>query len=96
MLLAKKKKLVLFLKNSVSFIILTKCLDWFDWFDGDETMLGVKRKAAGIFFYRPKSVEELTLLPLLGSNLDPTHQGLYCIVIIHKIRLSLCNVRKTT
>ncbi len=100
------KSLFCSLKNSVSFIILTICLDWFGWFDGfdgfdgDETMLGVKRKAAGIFFYRSKSVEELTLLPLLGSNLDPTHQWLYCIVIIHQIRLSLqpifCNVRKTT
>ncbi len=38
-------------------------LFWLVWFDGYETMLGVLRKAAGIFFYRSKSVEELTLSP---------------------------------
>ncbi len=41
------------LMNDDITVFLTICLDWFgwfDWFDGDETMLGVLRKAAGFFF----------------------------------------------
>jgi hypothetical protein len=55
----------------INLTILLDWSGWFDWFDGDETMLGVLRKAAGIFFYRSKSVEELTLLPPIGLELGP-------------------------
>jgi hypothetical protein len=58
---SQEEKACSVLKKFSKFHNSTICLDWFD---GDETMLGVKRKAAGIFFYRSKSVEDLTLLPL--------------------------------